>query len=106
MKTFNFIFIVTFLTFASCHKGAESGSEDCYLNALENFKKQKNALQIDEYTFDKSIVFYLDDGATHYDGISYFIDIKCDTICESGGFRIEPPACLKKLTFVKTIWKK
>lgn len=89
-----------------CTRGvSDDETSDCYKDFLEKFKKQENARRIEEYKLNDERVFYLDDGATYYDGISYFIDTKCDTVCSVAGEGLNPP-CYDDLEFVSLIWKK
>lgn len=99
------ICIFGLVCFSACEKNSRCHDSDCYEQALESFKKQPNAVKIEEYTLRHERVFYLDDGATYSDGVSYYIDTQCDTVCYMVGEGINPP-CFAQLIFIREVWKK
>lgn len=112
LKFYIFLVLLSTLVYtSSCTKNSNSQCEivNACLNGLIANHEKNGLLAIKMQKVNSEYHYYLETGASTWDGIEYIIDAKCDTICNFGGRRIDGwPPCYKDYDFDKweVYWKK
>jgi hypothetical protein len=98
------LFIIFCLSLSACGKQddrVDGKMPDC-IQKIIDISSQQPFLTVKMQKVDGECYYWLNTGASAWDGVEYIVNSHCDTICEMGGFR-SPAGCLSKYDFDK--WK-
>ncbi len=101
--------LICVLLITSCEKNNNCCDQlpDCINEMINRAGDSPPLVSVKMQKVDGECHYWLNTGASAWDGVEYIVNDKCDTICEIGGFRA-PLDCSKNYDFDKweIVWEK